>query len=238
MKNKIISVAITALIVTSLLAAAQPASAVQVAVDGPDEVQQTETVTFRSSVDMRDGENVSVESFTLTIQPEGEDTSAAEVTFAPDGTVLETAPETGVVGNGQIRMDLLRRTIDIEPVNRSGGYGYADEGSYAFDIEIDAKALKHGDYTLQMGVNTAEGDNTFVSNTDEFSVVRPSSNSQNGQTNGQSAMASGISVGAGNVVPSIDVEFGSNAQGPTMFQINVGGTNVADVFTGETGSDR
>ena len=201
MRKKTVSIAITALVVASLLAAAQPASAVAVSVDGPDEVRQTEEFTFTSTVEIRDGEQVPIESYTLHLTPEDGSGEAATVTFAPNGTVLGTTPAEGVVGDGRIRMDLLRETIAVTPVTQDAeygyGYGYAvdertgeevefgygygygyggDGGTFAFDIALDAQALKHGDYTARLSVNTAKGDDTFASNEQAFSVVVPAAN--------------------------------------------------------------
>lgn len=196
MRRELLALGLTAAILVSLFALSQPSSAVLTAVSGPEEVNRPDEVTLRSTVEIRDDERIPVESFVLTI--ETDDGESVAVTFAPDGTVETVTPAGGVVGEGEIRVDLLRRTLDITPVEqnaefgygfRSGtdertgetrefgyGYGFTGDGGpgFAFDVSMDSKALKQGDYTVSLAVNTGDGQRLFESNEKDLEVVLPS----------------------------------------------------------------
>ncbi|WP_277554138.1 hypothetical protein [Halobaculum limi] len=189
--------------ITSLVAFAGTSAAVRTTVDGPDEVTRPDAVAFTSTVDVRDDERVRIDSLTLTIQPEDSPDEAVRVTFAPNGSVLAITPSSGVAGQGEIRIEQLRRSLDVTVSGTDGaygygygydggideragengsdaavgyGYGYADT-SITVEAAFDSRALKHGNYEVFLTVNTPEEDDRFRSNVESFEVLVPGNGS-------------------------------------------------------------
>ncbi|WP_255197776.1 hypothetical protein [Halorarius litoreus] len=196
-RQQLVTVAIVSALIVSLIAFAGASAAVETTVTGPDEVDRPDIVEFQSTLDIRDGEQVPIENFTLTIQPADSPEESVTVTFAPDGTVLGISPENGTVGQGEIRIEQLRESLDITLVEQTTdtGYGYSygyderrgDErvefgygygstnGTFTYDIAFSSKALKHGSYELFLAVNTPSKTGQFQSNVEDFDVNVPSS---------------------------------------------------------------
>lgn len=195
--HRLLAVAITLAILGALVMAA-PTGAVKTTITGDDEVRQPDEATFTTSVDIREGERVPIESFTLEIASEGCEESVA-IEFDHNGTVLSSEPQRGTVCGGDIRVNLLLRTLEITPMGqnadfgygygygydeRSGeshtfgygygyGYGYGEGATFTFEIEVDSQALKQGSHTLQVSINTAEEDGLFASNKKTLDVLLP-----------------------------------------------------------------
>lgn len=191
------AVVLTGFLLLGLLLTAQPTSGVLSTVSGPDEVSTTERFTYVTTVDVRQDERIPVRHFALVVETEGGD--SVTVTFDQNGTVLDVEPERGVLGEGEIRITLLTRTLEIVPVERNVdfgpgslfgvdertgighdfgygygyGYGYGDsDPSFVFLIGLDARAFERGRYSLHVGVVT-DGGRQFASNAGEFEVVVP-----------------------------------------------------------------
>lgn len=169
---------VVALVALSLLVTAQPLAAEPAQLDGPEEVDRTDPVEFTLTID--DGGGESVESYAFVLAPgDGESDERVEVTFAPDGRILETTPNRGVVGEGEIKVALLKRTLRIERLESDTGYGYGygygygDGGSAAFAIELGSEALKHGEYTARVSANAGSETDAFTSSAATFTVTRP-----------------------------------------------------------------
>jgi hypothetical protein len=199
-RQKLLTIALVSSIIASLVVFAGSTAAVETAITGDNSVEKKGTLEFQSTLTIRDGERVPVDNFTLTIHPADEPDEAVEVTFAPDGTILEISPEDGVVGEGEIRVDKLRKALDItlvesdaeygygygygyderrgdERVDFGYGYGFEDgdgDATFTYDIELDAKPFKHGDYELFVSVNSATEEGLFESNHKSFEVLNPS----------------------------------------------------------------
>ncbi|WP_284012389.1 hypothetical protein [Halobaculum litoreum] len=189
--------------ITSLVAFAGTSGAVTTTVSGPDEVTRGDAATFTSTVDVRDDERVDVRRLTLTIRTTDSPDEAVRVTVAPNGTVLSVTPSSGVVGQGEIRIAQLRRSLEVDVAGTDGTYGYGygyvggvDEraGENGSDADVgygygyadtaitvtasfDSQALKHGDYEVFLTIDTPEGDDRFRSNVQAFTVDVPGNGS-------------------------------------------------------------
>jgi hypothetical protein len=186
----------TASILMSLLAFTQPTSAVLTTVSGADEFTKPDQLEFESEIEIRDDEQVPIESFNLVITTD--DGETVTITFAPDGTVQSVDPAEGVVGTGDIRIDQLRESLTITPVEsndafgygygygvdeRTGeaesfgygyGYGYGDgQPVFRYAVSMNSTAFMHGDYSIQLSINTGDGETVFASNEKAFEVNRP-----------------------------------------------------------------
>ncbi|MFC7097680.1 hypothetical protein [Halobaculum marinum] len=191
------------ILITSVVAFAGTSAAVRTTVDGPDQVTKGDRVEFTSTADVRDDERVPVESLTLTIRPEDSPDEEVRVTVAPNGTVLSISPSTGVVGQGEIRIEQLRRSLDVAVSGTDGayGYGYGYQGgideragengsdatvgygygygdtSITVEAAFSSKALKHGNYEAFLTVNTGDERDQFRSNVESFEVLVPGNGS-------------------------------------------------------------
>lgn len=207
----LLALAVTACVVLSLVAVAQPTAAVRTSISGPDEVQKPAEFTFESTVVIREDERVPLQNYTMTLWPEGASGEMVSVTFDSDGSVLEVSPSSGVIGNGEIRIDRLRKAIEVTPVEgtnesdygygyghgvdeRSGertefgyGYGYGGPSTVSFEITLDSRAFKQGTYGIQTSVNTPEERGLFDSNVETFDVELP----RGGQPPGQAGPGAG-----------------------------------------------
>lgn len=194
-RRGLIALAVTASIVLSLVVVAQPTAAVKTTVSGPGEVQKPDTLTFESTVVIRDGERVPLQNYTTTLWSEGAPDETVSITFDSNGSVLEVSPSGGVIGDGEIRIDRLREAIEITPVERSGesgygyghgvdertgertefgyGYGYGGPSTVSFEITLDSRVFKQGTYRIQSSVNTPEETGLFDSNVETFDVELP-----------------------------------------------------------------
>lgn len=193
-RQQLVAAALVAGIVVSVAAFAGSAAGVETAVEGPDEVTKPDDFTLTSSIDIRDGERVPVENYTLTVRPAGAE-EGLRITFAPNGTIVGTDPEGGVVGEGQIKVEQLRKKAGITPVDRNGsygygygygydertgdttefgyGYGYAGDGvqpTFTYDVELPSTAFKKGEYETFLTVNTGDETGLYQSNVQSFSV--------------------------------------------------------------------
>lgn len=203
-KQQLLTVAIVSTLIVSLGAFAGTSAAVETTVDGPDTVERPGTATFDSSVTIRDGERVPVENLTLTLRTADDADERVTVTFTPNGTVESITPDEGVVGEGEIRVDQLRRSLEITPAQQNVGYGYgygygydertndsrvdfgygygfaangSGDATLTYEISFDSTALKHGDYELFLSVNTEEERGLFQSNVGAFTVETASGQS-------------------------------------------------------------
>lgn len=196
-RRGLIALVVTASVVLSLVVVAQPTAAVRTSISGPDEVQKPAELTFESTVVIRDGEHVPLQNYTMTLWPEGASDEPVSVTFDSNGSVLEVSPSGGVIGEGEIRIDRLRKAIEITPVEgtnesdygygyghgvdeRTGnrtefgyGYGYGGPSTVSFEITLDSKAFKQGTYQIRTSVNTPEETGLFDSNVETFDVELP-----------------------------------------------------------------
>lgn len=177
-KQQLLTAAIVSSIILSVAAFAGSAAAVGTTVKGPDEVTNPDRFTITSTVDFEDGEQVAVENYTLTLRPAGADEETANLTFAPDGEVLGTDPERGVVGQGEIRVTKLRKSTEVTPVDGNGSYGYTagygdNQTTVTYDVELDSTAFKNGDYEVFLTVNTENETGLYPSNVESLSVQSP-----------------------------------------------------------------
>lgn len=196
MRRELLTLGMTASILVSLLVFTQPTAAVLTTVSGPDEVQIPGPMEFETAVEIREDERVPIESFDLLIRTE--DGGTVTITFAPDGTVQSIEPAEGTVGNGEIRVDQLRESLEITPVesnadfgygygsgtnertgeSRSFGYGYGygyggAQPSFEYRIAVNSTAFAQGEYTMQLRVNTDGEDGVFASNEKVFEIDEP-----------------------------------------------------------------
>ena len=196
MRRGLLSLVLTASIILSLLVVAQPTGAVLTTVSGPQTVDKPGTIEVRTAVEIREDERIPIDGLVLEIATE--DGDAVRVTFAPNGTVLAVDPPRGVVGEGEIRVNRLRKTLTVTPLgsaadygygDRSGtdertdesrafgygyGYGYAgDESGLAYEIEMDSRAFKQGEYAVRLLVDTGDGEPAFASNEESIEVRLP-----------------------------------------------------------------
>ena len=194
-RRGLITLAVTAGIVLSLVVVAQPTAAVKTTVSGPEEVQKPDTLTFESTVVIRDGERVPLQNYTTTLWSEGAPDETVSITFDSNGSVLKVSPSSGVIGDGEIRIDRLREAIEITPVERGAesgygyghgvdertgertefgyGYGYGGPSTVSFEITLDSRAFKQGTYRIQSSVNTPGETGLFDSNVETFDVELP-----------------------------------------------------------------
>lgn len=196
MRRELLTLAVTASILLSLLAFTQPTSAVMTTVSGPDEVTKPDTLEFDTAIEIREDERVPIESFNLVLTTD--DGESATITFAPDGTVMSITPAEGTVGNGDIRIGQLRDSLEITPVesnadfgygygygtdertneSHSFGYGYgygygSAQPSFEYHVSMNSTAFQQGEYTAQLSVNADGEDGLFTSNEKSFEVSRP-----------------------------------------------------------------
>lgn len=193
-------------VVISLVAVAQPTAAVSTSVSGPDEVKKPETITFTTAVSIQDGERIPVENYTVTIGVADSPDESVSITFAPNGSVSAVSPSSGVIGDGEIRIDRLLETIEVVPVERGGefgygygygvdertgersefgyGYGYGGPATISFEITLDSNAFKQGNYDLRASVNTPERTGLYTSNVQPFEVTLPTGGQPPGQQPG------------------------------------------------------
>lgn len=158
-----------ALLLVLSLGAVQPTSAVEARLNGPADVSKTNTARFTAAVGV-DSPDASLESLTLTFRPvDGE--GSVSVTLGPDGTVRRVDPPTGVVGSGEIRVGLLRRTLVVDAAGDASGYGYGSEDA-TYDVRVDARALKQGAYEVTLTAACDGG--ATSSDTTRFAVTLPS----------------------------------------------------------------
>lgn len=177
-KQQLLAAAIVSIITLSVAVFAGSAAAVGTTVEGPDEVTNPDRFTITSTADFEDGEQVAVESYTLTLRPAGADEETANLTFAPDGEVLGTDPERDAVGQGEIRVTKLRKSTEVTPVDGNGSYGYAsgygdNQATVTYDVELDSTAFKQGDYEVFLTVNTENETGLYRSNVKSFTVQSP-----------------------------------------------------------------
>ena len=189
-RHQLLAAALISGIVLSVVAFAGPAAAVTTSVTGADEVTKPDQFTITSTVEFHGGEEVPIENYTLTLRPEGEAEESVNVTFAPDGTVVDVDPARGVVGEGEIRVTQLRNSLTITPFGTNGsdgygygygygygndsGYGYGVAGSTTFEVGLDSKAFRAGEYATFLTVNTANETGLYRSNVETFTVELPS----------------------------------------------------------------
>lgn len=187
MKRDLLALGVTASIVFSLVAFAQPSAAVLATVSGPDQVDKPDRMTFTTAIEIREDERIPVEGIDLVIATA--DGETATISFAPNGTVAAIDPAEGVVGQGEIKIDQLRERTEITALEsgaeygygyrsaedertgetRSFGYGYGyGAGEFAYEIELDSRAFKHGEYELHVSVDA--GGATFTSDATTFEV--------------------------------------------------------------------
>lgn len=173
--------ALTVGVILALLAA-QPVAAIQTAVDGPDEVTKHDDIELVVTVKADDQPESAIENYTLEITPVGDDESLV-IVFDGDGTILAVSPPRGVVGEGNIRVNHLRRELAITPIDTDDGagygygygYGYGSGGEtiVTFRIVLTSTAFKHGHYDVRASVNTAEEMNVGGSATHRFTILVP-----------------------------------------------------------------
>lgn len=194
MRRELLTLGMAASIVLSLLVFTQPTAAVLSTVEGPDQVRQSDELSFGATVELRQDERVPIEGYELTVSPNG---TAGNVTvvFAPDGTVesvqasgdagerinVSRLEETLVVartaGNADFGYGYLSGTNERTGEERSFGYGYGygygdgTQPTYGFDIGVDASAFEPGNYTLRLSVATNGEDDAFASNPVAFEVL-------------------------------------------------------------------
>ena len=173
-KQQLLTLTIVSTLLVSLAAFAGASAATETTITGPDSVDRPDTVALESTVDVGDDGNTTTESFTLTLHPADSPDESVEVTFAPDGTILGITPERGAVGQGEIRIELLRESLDVTLDERTGGYGYDSGETVTYDISFSSKALKHGEYEAFLSVNTDEERGLYPSNVASFEVNTPS----------------------------------------------------------------
>ena len=197
-RKSVVSVLVTLSLLASLVAFATPTAAVSTTLLGPNEVEATDTVTLTATVDIESSERIPIEAFVLEFQPtEGASDSSVAVTFLANGTIVDVDPAEGVIGNGQIRIQTLRKTLAISPVARDAtfargervaddpntgeefdfgyGYGFADGSAtdFQYEVMVDTHAFKQGGYTADLSVDTGT-ERAFASESLSFEVTAPS----------------------------------------------------------------
>lgn len=196
-RQTVVSLAVTLVLLGSLVAVATPSAAVETTLTGPEEVDRNDRVTTTATVDVVDGERIPIDAFELTLGPRGSDDELT-VTFAPNGTVLDVTPERGTVARGDIRVRQFVQSLTITPTARSApygygprtgydeergqprnfgygygyGYGYGDTPEFEYTIAFDATALDRGSFVGRLGVDTGDG-TAFRSDAFGFEVTRP-----------------------------------------------------------------
>ncbi|EJN58093.1 hypothetical protein [Halogranum rubrum] len=197
-RQTVVSLAVTVVLLGSLVALATPSAAVETTLTGPNEVDRDDRVTTTATVDVVDGERIPIDGFVLTLQPSGDDEDALTVTFAPNGTVVDVTPEDGTINRGDIRIQQFVQSLTITPTGqgapygygaRTGydeergeprnfgygygyGYGYGDAPEFEYTISFDATAFDHGSFVGRLGVDTGN-ETAFRSSPFRFEVTRP-----------------------------------------------------------------
>lgn len=175
--HKLLTVGIVTTLLTSLIVLAGPTAAIEATATGPDEVTKPNSFTIGTSLDVPAGETVDVTGITVSIRPDGGTEETLELTFAPDGTIRSTTPERGVVGEGLLRVEQLRRTTTMAPVSDETGYGYGygEPGgtSLGYEVTLNSTAFKHGSYDLWLTIHTEDTADAFRSNTISVDVLLP-----------------------------------------------------------------
>jgi len=202
-RQQFVAAALVAAIALSVVAFAGAAAGVETTVEGPDEVTKPDDFTLTSSVSIESDEVVTIETYTLTLRPADGDESL-EVTFAPNGTIVDTDPAEGVVGTGDIKVDQLREKADVEAVDRNGssGYGYdyggyGAEPTFTYDVELPSTAFDRGEFEAFLTVNTENETGAHQSNVQTFTVQ--TNGDENGQGNGAGeGNGNGNGAGEGN----------------------------------------
>jgi hypothetical protein len=207
-RQTVVSLAVTLVLLGSLVAVATPSAAVETTLTGPEEVDRNDRVTATATVDVVDGERIPIDAFELTLSPRGSDDELT-VTFAPNGTVLDVTPERGTVARGDIRVRQFVWSLTITPTARSApygygprtgydeergeprnfgygygyGYGYGDTPEFEYTIAFDATALDRGSFVGRLGVDTGDG-TAFRSDAFGFEVTRPNDDGDGGDGDG------------------------------------------------------
>lgn len=195
MKRELTTFGVALVVLVGVLAFSQPTAAVLTTVSGPDQVSQSDEIAFETTVELREDERIPVESFDLTVAPNGT-SRAVTVNFTPDGTVqsVDTSGGAGddinvsrleqslrivrTDGNAEFGYGYRSGTDERTGENHTFGYGYgygyshgdAAQPSFGFDIQFDAAAFDPGAYTVQVSVNTGAETDMFASNVKAFEV--------------------------------------------------------------------
>lgn len=207
-RQTVVSLVVTVVLLSSLVALATPSGAVETTLTGPDEVDRDERVTTTATVDVVDGERIPIDGFVLTLSPRddgGDD--ALTVTFAPNGSVVDVTPERGTVNRGDIRVEQFVQSLTITPTRQAApygygartgydeergdprnfgygygyGYGYGDVPEFEYTISFDATAFDRGSYVGRLGVDTGN-ETAFESSPFRFEVTRPNQGGENTDT--------------------------------------------------------
>lgn len=167
MKRKLAAVVLTVVVAGSLFLIVQPATAVDITIDGPSEVAPSERASFEATVDTR-ADPVDVDSLNLVITSDtGE---SVTVTFAPDGTVLDV--RSSDVDKEEINVKQFETSLEITPESKRDDVGYGVNGgdTLKYGVQFDAKAFAAGEYGLSMGVNTPDERDRYSSDEEPFEV--------------------------------------------------------------------
>lgn len=193
MRRELLTLGLTATLLLSMLAFAQPTAAVLSTVDGSEQVRQPDRLAFDTAVEIREDERVPIEGFDLVFETEEGET--VTVTVAPDGTV-EAVDASGGAGD-RINVTRLERTLVVNRTDGNGdfgygylsgadertgesrsfgygygyGYGYGVQPTFGFDVGVNSSAFEPGQYTLRLSVNTDGDDGAFASNDHSFEVL-------------------------------------------------------------------
>ncbi|MDF9746754.1 hypothetical protein [Natrinema salsiterrestre] len=164
---ELVALVVTVLVAGSLLVLAQPATAVDITVDGPSEVTPDERASFDAVVDTR-SDPVDVDSLNVVIMTDtGE---SVTVTFAPDGTVLDV--RSSGVTKETINIKQLETSLDIalESERDDVGYGVNGGDALAYQIQFDGKAFADGEFDLSVSINTPDEQNRDSSAEETFVI--------------------------------------------------------------------
>lgn len=161
------TVLVAALVAGPVFLLAQPATAVDITVDGPAEVSSDERASFEAVVDTR-SDPVDVDSLNLVITTDSGEAVTAMV--APDGTVLDV--QSSNVDEGTIDSERLETSLEITPVSERDDVGYGINGgdALAYQIQFDGDAFAHGEYGLSVGINTPDERDRYSSAEERFII--------------------------------------------------------------------
>lgn len=197
------SIALTAVILVSILALAPPAGAVYVDmnrvdgdgnyINGDKTVERPNDILFFASMNIDSDERIPVDHIETTVRmPDG---STKNVTYNVDGSMIDADPwwieVKRVPTNDQAGYDDGYRSGYDE---RSGsdhsfgygfgysGSGYAQEPTYKYKIRIHSQNRPTGQYVVQTHAVMEDGSTKFSSDTFDFKVKKSTSGGSPGGT--------------------------------------------------------
>lgn len=178
-KKVLISLGLTAAIVSAIILIPSQASALDINVSGSSSVSRPASVCFTATLTFQSGERIPISNLQAIISG----ATAVTITFDTDGNVAQVTGDLGAsqIGASITKLDSISYGYGGRTGYESGygydfgyGYGYYPADSVVrYKICVSTEYMNLGDYQIQVKVNTgvAGVKETFTSNSHSFSVI-------------------------------------------------------------------